>query len=152
MRAGPQRGRGDEHAGADAGGGDQESDVVAAGEGRRIAATGRTVTVLTLPGNGTGSLSQVADEINAVVTRLLHQGAPSVDVIGYSAGGVATLLWAREDDGSKKARRVVTLGSPFHGISHSGFFGNFVGKPGAVLSHTELQKQGNIPLLFNLNN
>jgi triacylglycerol lipase len=93
--------------------------------GRRIAATGRAVTVLRLPGDGTGSLSQVAGEINAVVTRLLHQGAPSVDIIGYSAGGVATLLWARENDGSTKARRVVTLGSPFHGTLLAGSAAGF---------------------------
>jgi triacylglycerol lipase len=97
--------------------------------GRRIAATGRTVTVLRLPGDGTGSLSQVAAEINATVSRLLHQGAPSVDVIGYSAGGVATLLWAREDDGAKKARRVITLGSPFHGTLVAGSAAGFA--PGA---------------------
>src|SRR5437868_11265571 len=39
------------------------------------------------------------------------------------------------------------FGSPFHGVSHSGFFGNFIGKPGPVLSHTELQHQANIPLI-----
>ena len=39
------------------------------------------------------------------------------------------------------------FGSPFHGVSHHGFFGNFIGKPGPVLSHKELQGQGNIPLL-----
>jgi ammonium transporter, Amt family len=39
------------------------------------------------------------------------------------------------------------FGSPFHGLSHSGFFGNFIGKPGPVLSHTELQHQANIPLI-----
>jgi ammonium transporter, Amt family len=39
------------------------------------------------------------------------------------------------------------FGSPFHGVSHSGFFGNFIGKPGPVLSHKELQGQGNVPLL-----
>jgi ammonium transporter, Amt family len=39
------------------------------------------------------------------------------------------------------------FGTPFHGLSHSGFFGNFIGKPGPVLSHKELQGQGNIPLL-----
>ena len=38
------------------------------------------------------------------------------------------------------------FGDPFHGLSHTGFFGNFIGKPGPVLSHTELQQQGNIPL------
>ncbi len=39
------------------------------------------------------------------------------------------------------------FGSPFHGLSHHGFFGNFIGKPGPVLSHTELQHQSNIPLI-----
>src|SRR5213080_2790328 len=41
------------------------------------------------------------------------------------------------------------FGTPWHGLSDSktGFFGNFIGKPGPVLSHTELQGQSNIPLL-----
>jgi ammonium transporter, Amt family len=41
------------------------------------------------------------------------------------------------------------FGTPWHGLSHSAgsFFGNFVGKPGPVLSHTELQHQGTIPLI-----
>ena len=82
---------------------------------RRIRATGRQATVLHLPGNGTGSLFGDASVLNAAVSRALRDGAPSVDVIGYSAGGVSTLLWAREDGGAHKARRIVTLGSPFHG-------------------------------------
>jgi triacylglycerol lipase len=97
--------------------------------GRRIAATGRAVTVLHLPGTGTGSLSVDAGEINAWVTRELRGGAPSVDVIGYSAGGVAALLWARDDDGRHKARRIVTLGSPFHGTLVAGAAAGFA--PGA---------------------
>jgi Amt family ammonium transporter len=39
------------------------------------------------------------------------------------------------------------FGSPFHGLSHSGFLGNFIGKPGPVLGHTAEQHQGNIPLV-----
>jgi Amt family ammonium transporter len=39
------------------------------------------------------------------------------------------------------------FGAPWHGLSHSGFLGNFVGKPGAVLDHRSLQGQGNIPLV-----
>src|SRR5262249_9423465 len=39
------------------------------------------------------------------------------------------------------------FGNPFHGLSHSGFFGNFIGKPGPVLGHTAEQHQGNIPLV-----
>jgi triacylglycerol esterase/lipase EstA (alpha/beta hydrolase family) len=84
---------------------------------RRIRSTGRRATVLHLPGNGTGSLVTDASVLNAAVTRALRGGAPSVDVIGYSAGGVTALLWARSDGGGHKARRVVTLGSPFHGAN-----------------------------------
>lgn len=83
----------------------------------RIRSTGRQATVMHLPGNGTGSLIADVSVLNAAVTRALRGGAPSVDVIGYSAGGVVTLLWEREDGGVDKARRVVTLGSPFHGAA-----------------------------------
>src|ERR1700744_4466635 len=43
----------------------------------------------------------------------------------------------------------MAFGDPFHGFSHSGtgFFANFIGKPGPVLSHQELQGQANIPLI-----
>src|SRR3977135_212018 len=37
------------------------------------------------------------------------------------------------------------FGSPFHGLSHSGFFGNFIGKPGSVLGHAAEQGQASIP-------
>ncbi|SRR5579875_980391 len=83
----------------------------------RIEATGRRAIIVRLPGNGTGSLVADAAALNSAVSRALAAGAPSVDVIGYSAGGVATLIWVREDGGARKARRVVTLGSPFHGTA-----------------------------------
>src|SRR5476651_2580424 len=37
------------------------------------------------------------------------------------------------------------FGSPFHGISHSGFFGNFIGIPGSILGHSGEQGQATIP-------
>lgn len=96
---------------------------------RRIRAAGRKATVLHLPGNGTGSLIADAGVLNAAVNQALRGGAASVDVIGYSAGGVTTLLWAREDGGVHKARRVITLGSPFHGTQLASAAEAFV--PGA---------------------
>ena len=82
-----------------------------------------------LPGNGTGDLNADASVLNGAVTRALDGGAPSVDVIGYSAGGVVALLWARHDDGPAKARRVITLGSPYHGAKIAAGAEGFV--PGA---------------------
>jgi triacylglycerol lipase len=95
----------------------------------RIRATGRQAIVVRMPGNGTGALNADASALNDAVTRALAGGAPSVDVIGYSAGGVVALLWAREDDGAGKARRVITLGSPYHGAKIAAGAEGFV--PGA---------------------
>jgi Amt family ammonium transporter len=41
------------------------------------------------------------------------------------------------------------FGSPFHGLSDSktGFFGNFIGKPGSVLGHAAEQNKATIPLI-----
>ncbi len=81
----------------------------------RLRQTGRTATVLTLRGDGTGDLRAEASVLDAAVTAALTAGAPSVDLVGYSAGGVVVRLWAREHDAEAKARRVVTLGAPHHG-------------------------------------
>ena len=70
-----------------------------------------------LPGNGTGDLVEAADALgDAADAALARTGAESVDVVGYSAGGVVARLWVA-DGGAGVARRVVTLGSPHHGTS-----------------------------------
>lgn len=87
----------------------------------RIEATGRSATVLTLVGDGTGDLSAQVEVLDEAVDAALAAGAPSVDVVGYSAGGVVTGLWiARDDAATAKVRRVVTLGAPLAGTSVAG--------------------------------
>lgn len=78
-----------------------------------IRAAGREATVVRLPGNGTGDLEESADALEDAVDAARAAGAPSVDVIGYSAGGLVARLHAR--DNPDDVRRVVTLGSPHHG-------------------------------------
>ncbi len=101
----------------------------------RIRATGRTATVVALPGNGTGDLSAQVDALNRAVGRALAAGAPSVDVVGYSAGGVVAGLWVARDDGPAKARRVVTLGSPLRGTTVAGSAVAFVPDACPVACH-----------------
>ncbi len=75
-----------------------------------LRAAGRSAIVVALPGDGTGDLRMSADALGAAVTAV---GASSVDLVGYSAGGVVARLWAADNQG--RVRRVVTLGSPHHG-------------------------------------
>lgn len=77
---------------------------------------GRDVTVVSPVGDGTGDLDAQADHLAAVAGDVLRaSGAPSVDVVGYSAGGVVVRLWVRDHGGDAQARRALTLGSPQHG-------------------------------------
>jgi ammonium transporter, Amt family len=41
----------------------------------------------------------------------------------------------------------MAFGNPWHGLTDSGFFGNVIGQPGAVLGHASEQGVGSIPLL-----
>jgi pimeloyl-ACP methyl ester carboxylesterase len=86
----------------------------------RIRAAGGTAIVMRLPGDGTGDIREQADQLDRVVATTLRSGAHSVDVIGYSAGGVTARVWAHDHDGDRKARRIITLGSPHHGAEIAG--------------------------------
>ncbi len=80
-----------------------------------LRAGGREATVVPAPGDGTGDLREQARGLDRVAREALASGAPSVDVVGYSAGGVVARIWVAELGGDAYARRVVTLGSPHHG-------------------------------------
>jgi triacylglycerol esterase/lipase EstA (alpha/beta hydrolase family) len=82
-----------------------------------LAARGRDATVVDLPGDGTGDLAVSADALDAAVdAALARTGEDTVDLVGYSAGGVVARLWVA-DGHAAVTRRVVTLGAPHHGTS-----------------------------------
>jgi triacylglycerol lipase len=97
---------------------------------RVLRAHGKDAQVLRLPGDGRGDLDAQAKVLGAAVTAaLVGTHATSVDVIGYSAGGVVARLWVRDHGGSSQARRIITLGSPHHGTEVAGFANSVL--PGA---------------------
>lgn len=77
---------------------------------------GRDVTVVSLPDQARGDLDGQTQALGAAVDQARSRtGAASVDLVGYSAGGIVVRLWVTEDGGRDVTRRLVTLGSPHHG-------------------------------------
>ena len=95
-----------------------------------LSGTGRDVTIVELAGDGTGDLDGQAEVLAATADEALDRtGAASVDVVGYSAGGIIARQWVRFHGGDEQARRVVTLGAPHHGTSIAELAGGTVGCP-----------------------
>jgi triacylglycerol lipase len=84
---------------------------------RKLVAAGRQAVIVPAIGDGTGDLTAQARKVQSVAKGLVAGGAPSVDVVGYSAGGVVARIWIGQLGGGGLVRRVVTLGSPHHGTS-----------------------------------
>jgi triacylglycerol esterase/lipase EstA (alpha/beta hydrolase family) len=84
----------------------------------RLHRAGRTTILLQLPNNAEGDLREQAQVLEARVTQLLKTGAPSVDLVGYSAGGIVVGLFVAAHP--QDVRRVVSIGSPMHGTDLAG--------------------------------
>ncbi|MCW2844494.1 MAG: lipase class 2 [Nocardioides sp.] len=96
-------------------------DVLAQG----LRDAGRETVVVRPPGSGTGNLRDQAAALGrAAEQAMADSGAGSVDVVGYSAGGVVVRLWVADDGGGDVARRVVTLASPHHGTDLASLAGD----------------------------
>lgn len=81
-----------------------------------LEAMGRTVVVVPPVGDGVVDLAEQAEALDSVAQEAADAaGASSVDVVGYSAGGVVARLWVRDHGGDQLARRVLAVGSPQHG-------------------------------------
>jgi triacylglycerol lipase len=93
-----------------------------------LRSAGRTAVIVEPIGDGTGDLREQAEHLAEVAVQVRNDaGSASVDVVGYSAGGVVTRLWIRDNGGAGVARRILTLGSPHHGTSQAALGAEFVG-------------------------
>lgn len=91
-----------------------------------LEARGKQTVTVPVVGDGTGDLRAQAEALDAAAREAMQRtGAPSVDVVGYSAGGVIARLWVKDFGGGNLARRVVTLGSPHHGTEAARFAAAF---------------------------
>ena len=82
----------------------------------RLRSAGRDVTVVTLPDQARGDLTDQADVLGtAAEAARTRTGASSVDLVGYSAGGVVARIWVAQGGGASQVRRLIMLGTPNHG-------------------------------------
>lgn len=95
---------------------------------RALRDAGRDARIVTPPGDGTGDLRAQAARLGEVAEQLVADGAPSVDVVGYSAGGVVARWWVDELGGAPLARRVVSLAAPQHGSEVAGLAADLTGE------------------------
>lgn len=77
---------------------------------------GRETVVFEPTEGGTGDLRAQARRLGTLAEQTMERtGADSVDIVGYSAGGVVARLYVVDEGGAAVVRRVLTLGSPHHG-------------------------------------
>ena len=77
---------------------------------------GHQAIVFQPSGDEQGDLRVQARRLATLTEKTLSRtGDPSVDLIGYSAGGIVARLFVRDEGGAAEVRRVLTLGSPHHG-------------------------------------
>ncbi|HEV7188204.1 MAG TPA: alpha/beta fold hydrolase [Blastococcus sp.] len=113
-----------------------------------LTAAGRDATVVALPGDGTGDMHASAAALGRAVDATRRRtGAATVDLVGYSAGGLIARLWVA-DGHTDVVRRVLTLGSPHHGTSLADLAGDLA--PGRCPVACQ-QMASNSDLLATLN-
>ena len=90
-----------------------------------LTAGGRDARVVRPGGSGTQDLRDQAEGLaRAVDSALDETGAPSVDLVGYSAGGVVVRLYVADLGGGSTVRRAVTLAAPHHGTDLAALAGS----------------------------
>lgn len=82
----------------------------------RLRAAGKDASIVDLPDQALGDIDRQARAVRTAVDAAIRiSGSSSVDLVGYSDGGVVARTYVRDLGGGSTVRRVVTLGSPQHG-------------------------------------
>jgi len=88
-----------------------------------LQAQGRPVVIADI-GDGRGDITGYGRSVAALASSLVAQGAPSVDLVGYSMGGLVARAAAASNP--LAVRRVATIASPHDGTQLAGL-GSFIG-------------------------
>jgi triacylglycerol lipase len=92
---------------------------------RALTASGRDARIVEPEGTGTQDLRKQAEDLGHEVDAVLEDtGATSVDLVGYSAGGVVVRVYVADLGGGSHVRRAVTLASPHHGTDLAALAGS----------------------------
>lgn len=78
-------------------------------------------------GDGTDDLSVYAERVVARSQQLVAAGSPSVDLIGFSAGGVIARIAGTSASGAPLIRRIATIGTPNEG-TQTAALGSLIGQ------------------------
>lgn len=92
-----------------------------------LQSAGRTVVVADI-GDGHGDIDAYGTSVAALASSLVAQGAGSVDIVGYSMGGLVARSAAAQ--APEAIRRIATIGSPHDGTATAAL-GALVGDAGS---------------------
>ena len=96
-----------------------------AGLAAHLQGEGRQVVVADI-GDGRGDIAEYGGQVAATASALVREGSPSVDIVGYSMGGLVARSAAERNPAA--VRRVATIASPHQGTALAGL-GAFLNDP-----------------------
>jgi len=77
--------------------------------------------------HGTQDIPTSAADVGAYIEQVIAAtGAPQVDIVGHSQGGLLARYWINEMEGEDYVHHLITLGAPHHGTSLLGMLGGLL--------------------------
>jgi triacylglycerol esterase/lipase EstA (alpha/beta hydrolase family) len=94
----------------------------------RMRADGFNVSIYQLPNGGTGDIAATARDLAAFVGRVrTDTGAPKVDLVAHSQGGLVARQFIKFDGGGSEVDSLVSLGVPQYGTAIANVGAFFLG-------------------------